>query len=272
MERFDFTMANRISEMGVPRNERPAIIRKLHEVVQVAVPYVPISVIILDVTVKFSMIIVPRITMINGDLLDAEIVDWESLETVEQPPKFIPATKSSIDGLGQLKLYSLEATVRKTECAICKEGLGQFDLEEEEEEGIDQELMITSKHQSNCLSKVEVEAALDWTIGDGTEPINLVDAVKLSMIIVPPITMIKGDSLDAEIIDWESLETGDKAPKFIHATKSAIEVWKLLLERQKVLFDQFQLGEEDEEGIDHQLTITCLPCSHLFIEIALSSG
>ena len=96
--------------------------------------------------------------------------------------------------------------------------------------------------------------------------------VKLSMIIVLPITMIKGDSLDAEIIDWESLETSDKAPKFIHATKSAIEVWKLLLERQNVLFDQFDLGEEDEEGIDHQLTITCLPCSHLFIEIALSSG
>lgn len=156
MERFDFTMANRISEMGVPRNERPAIIRKLHEVVQVAVPYVPISVIIVDVTVQFSMIIVPPITMIKGDLLDAEIIDWESLETREQPPKFIPAIKSSTNGLGQLKLYSLEATVRKTECAICKEGLGQFDLEEEE--GIDQELMIpclTCSHlfHRDCIVK-----------------------------------------------------------------------------------------------------------------------
>lgn len=144
MERFDFTMANRISEMGVPENERPAIIRKLHGVVQVAVPYVPISVIIVDVTVQFSMGIVAPITMIIRDLLAVEIIDWdtwESLETRVQASKFIPAIKSSIEGLGQVKLYSLESTVRKTECAICMKGLDQF--EEEEKEGIDQQLMIT---------------------------------------------------------------------------------------------------------------------------------
>ncbi|KAM5548526.1 hypothetical protein ABKV19_000103 [Rosa sericea] len=148
MERFGLTVEEDLSVMGVPEDEQPAIIQKLLKVVEVAVPAVPISVLIVDVTVQISMGFVAPITVIIGDLLNVDIIDsdtWESLETRLHAHKFIPATKLSIEGLEKVKLYSLEAAVRNTQCAICKDDLDPVGVGEEgiDPDPDDQQLMIT---------------------------------------------------------------------------------------------------------------------------------
>lgn len=107
------------SEMGVPEDEQPMFIEKIFQVVEAAkFPGPRICAIIVDATVR-----------VLGDI--QSIINGKS--------KLIPATKLSIEGLETVRLDSLEAaTIEKTPCLICKEGLDHFDDGGvEEEEGID---------------------------------------------------------------------------------------------------------------------------------------
>lgn len=144
-------LAPKLSIMGVPDDEQPAILRKTIQVAQVAVPGVPISVIIVDVTVRLAPSIAMvvdyfRIVTSFADVNYQLIIDgvaWEFMETYSSLFKTIPAAKSSIEGLDKLRLDCLEeATIRQaSRCVICLEDFDHLDAHVQEEE--DQLVVLT---------------------------------------------------------------------------------------------------------------------------------
>lgn len=159
--KFREYMARKLTSLGVPKYEQPAIHRKIVQVVEVAVPRVPISVIIVDVTVHLFGEAVTPITVIMANLLGIlsssqvtiDTVRWDSMETYINKPTSIPATKSSIEGLEKLRLDDLEeATIRQASpCVICLEQLDHFDA--------DQLMMVT---RLPCSHLYHRDCIIEW--------------------------------------------------------------------------------------------------------------
>ncbi|KAM5571506.1 hypothetical protein ABKV19_011879 [Rosa sericea] len=132
-------MARKLTSLGVPKYEQPAIHHKIAQAVQVALPHLPISVIMVDVTVHLFGEAVTPITGIMADLLGSvsrsqvtiDTDTWESMETYIHEPTSIPATKTSIESLENLRLDDLEEdTIRQASpCVICLEQLDHFDAD-----------------------------------------------------------------------------------------------------------------------------------------------
>ncbi|XP_061999267.1 uncharacterized protein LOC133716591 [Rosa rugosa] len=72
------------------------------------------------------------------------------------PPKLIPATESSIEGLEKVRLDSLEDAVRQMPCSICMEGLDHFDAAEE---GADHPPMIA---RLPCAHTFHADCIVQW--------------------------------------------------------------------------------------------------------------
>lgn len=140
-------MAEKLSSFGMAEDKLASIIGNFFQVVEVAVPGVPINVYILHVMIHFLD------SESSAGLGDVTLRLWagskciDELLIVDSVTRFrpIPATRSSIEALE--KLSNLEATVRETPCAICKEGLDHhFDAVEEDEPM----MMITRLPCSHC--------------------------------------------------------------------------------------------------------------------------
>ncbi|PRQ54014.1 putative transcription factor C2H2 family [Rosa chinensis] len=144
-------MAADLKILGVPQVEQPTILDKLFEVIQVCRPERCIIVLIAEVTVSFLgsfdavdrvTIAYPRIsiTIRFGDDDDPSewcfeiyelfgsdyhgVIDTVILEPFEAvTPKFIPATRSSIESLQKVGFHSLEqATIKQiSTCSICED-------------------------------------------------------------------------------------------------------------------------------------------------------
>ncbi|PRQ38177.1 putative transcription factor C2H2 family [Rosa chinensis] len=121
-------MAENLSSSYVPKPSQAPLIEKIFQVVEKAVPGVPINVSVTYVSVRF---VDSGSTAGIGDVTlrlwgwqkpskDEFIIDRTTLF------KPIPVTKSFIEALEKLMPDSLEATVRETPCAICKEALDYF--------------------------------------------------------------------------------------------------------------------------------------------------
>ncbi|KAM5572268.1 hypothetical protein ABKV19_012365 [Rosa sericea] len=160
-------MAEKLSSIHVPEDEQAAIIEKLLQLVEVAFPGLAIIVHVWDVTVYY---LDNASSLGPGDLVrslwattlfdedDQMTVDryaMESTETYEARTKIFPATNLCIDGLERVRFDSLETNIRHMPCAICKERLDHFAVEE----GTDQQLMIT---RLPCSHLYHVDCIAQW--------------------------------------------------------------------------------------------------------------
>ncbi|KAL6206140.1 hypothetical protein ACLB2K_023389 [Fragaria x ananassa] len=120
-------MARHLSKMGVPEAEHPAIIGKVFKVIQVAVPRVPITVSLVDVTVTVpdeaslckltGWVEVDRKEMLD---VNGHILEFMESYRVDDVRRHYDAVRQ---GLKLVRLDRLEAAVRQTPCLVCKEEL-----------------------------------------------------------------------------------------------------------------------------------------------------
>ncbi|KAM5554854.1 hypothetical protein ABKV19_022998 [Rosa sericea] len=123
-----------LSSIGVPLHEQDTIIEGVFNVAEVAIPGKPIVAWVGEVTVRLldsaSNLGIGDVTCplwYNGRYVDHRLVRLYQRLQMEamysDPPKLIPATESSIEGLEKVRLDSLEDAVRQMQCSICMEGL-----------------------------------------------------------------------------------------------------------------------------------------------------
>ncbi|XP_062017955.1 uncharacterized protein LOC133734338 [Rosa rugosa] len=162
--------------MGVPQEERPTILEKLFHVVQAAVPGGHIFVLIADVTVRLlgsfndhgniahplreSPIIKIHVNKLCFKTYEIRDIDYHIISTTDTVAsesfetykvKFIPATRSSIEGLQRVRPDSLEeATIKQNlSCSICMNEFAQG--------GVDQ--LIT---HLPCSHRYHVDCIIRW--------------------------------------------------------------------------------------------------------------
>jgi hypothetical protein len=118
-------MAGYLSRMGVPEDEQLAIIAKVFEVVDEAVPRLPITVVIVDVTVSTSQ---------DRSQVRIRGSTWELMETYVDPViNYYPRADfealkvfEPLKSLECVSLDSLEGATRQTPCLVCKHSLDHF--------------------------------------------------------------------------------------------------------------------------------------------------
>ncbi|PRQ17383.1 putative transcription factor C2H2 family [Rosa chinensis] len=130
-------MLKALSAMLVPEDEHRVLIQRMYkECVPLWVTNIPITVVIADVTVSFSSDFRSTTAFASLDIVFDRTRDLRELEeSMERyEPKFIPATKSSIEALEKVTLDSLDEAAASFTCGICQEGLDQLKAVEEEED------------------------------------------------------------------------------------------------------------------------------------------
>nr|XP_011470835.1 PREDICTED: uncharacterized protein LOC101313375 [Fragaria vesca subsp. vesca]XP_011470836.1 PREDICTED: uncharacterized protein LOC101313375 [Fragaria vesca subsp. vesca] len=121
-------MAENLSSLYVGELSQAPVLERIFKVVDKAVPGVPININIYYVSIRFLDSgssagigdITPHLSGGSRRSNDEVIIDRA---TIFKP---IPATKSSIEALEKLMPDSLDANVRETPCAICREALDHF--------------------------------------------------------------------------------------------------------------------------------------------------
>ncbi|KAL6143400.1 hypothetical protein ACLB2K_054095 [Fragaria x ananassa] len=153
-------MTRFLSSVGVPQEEQPTVLDKLFGVLQTAFPEGRILVMVAQVTVRLlgsfdDLDTISALTCdspdvrfslsywvmdelryethaisgvdYHGTAIPIERLSLESFEALPRIVRFTPATRSSIEGLQKVRLYSLEeATIRRNvSCSICKDDFAE---------------------------------------------------------------------------------------------------------------------------------------------------